>query len=73
MNLEDIFQRIKIGDPLTPEELLTLIVQLIRSNAAFQMIFTPKTQTLFATLQLTITINPKMSTAVIITLTNGEK
>jgi hypothetical protein len=71
VNLGEVFERVKKGEAITVAEMLNLLVVLIRSNTAYQLVFTPKTQTAFATLQLTIIINPKMSTAVTITLTDG--
>lgn len=72
MNLGDIFERVKKGEAITVAEILSLLTVLIQSNTAFQLVFTPRTQTAFATLQLTIVINPKLSSAVTITLTNGS-
>jgi hypothetical protein len=71
-NLGEIFERVKKGEAITAGELLSLILVLIRSNTAFTLAFVPRTQTAFATLQLTIIINPKLSTAVIITVTDKD-
>lgn len=70
MNLGDVLERVKKGEAITVSELLSLLTVLIKSNTPYQLVFTPRTQTAFATLQLTITVNPKLSSAVTITLTD---
>lgn len=72
MNLGEVFERVKKGEAITVAEMLSLLTVLMQSNTAFQLVFTPRTQTAFATLELTIVINPKLSSAVTITLTNGS-
>lgn len=69
MKIDDIFERVKKGEVITVTEMLSIITLLINSNTAFQLVFAPKSQTSFATLQLTLSINPKMTTSVTITLT----
>jgi|GEM_PF-2587585 len=73
VDLGEIFERVKKGELITTAEMINFLIILIRSNTAFQLVFEPKTQTVFATLELTITINPKLSTAVTITLTDEHK
>lgn len=73
MNLGEVFERVKKGEAITAAEMLSVLTILIQSNTAFQLVFTPRTQTAFATLQLTIIISPQMSSGVTITLTNGGK
>lgn len=72
MNLGDIFEQIKKGEAITVAELLSMLTVLMQSNTAFQLVFTPRTQTAFATLQLTIIVSPRLASTVTITVTDGS-
>lgn len=58
------------SDKITVAEFVALFVYLVKSNIPFEITFTPRNQFEFATLELTVSINPRVNTSIEITLTD---
>lgn len=58
------------SDKVTLAEFVALFAYLVKSNIAFETVFTPRNQFEFATLELTVFLNPRVNTSIQITLTD---
>lgn len=58
------------SDKITVAEFAVIFMYLVKSNIPFELIFTPRNQVEFATLELTVIINPRVNTSIEITLTD---
>lgn len=57
------------SDKVTLAEFIAVLVFLVHNNTPFEVIFLPRNQVTFATIQLTVTLNPHVNTSIQITLT----
>lgn len=58
------------SDKITVAEFAALFLYLVKSNIAFELTFTPRNQFEFATLELTVSINPRVNTSIEVILTD---
>jgi hypothetical protein len=58
------------SDKVTVTEFAAIILYLVHNNIAFEVTFAPRNQFEFATLQLTVFLNPRLNTSIQITLTD---
>lgn len=58
------------NDKITVAEFVAVFVYLINSNVPFEITFTPRNKLEFATLELTIWLNPRINTSIEVTLTD---
>lgn len=58
------------SDKITVAEFAALFVYLVKSNIPFELTFTPRNQFEFATLELTVSLNPRVNTSIEVILTD---